>query len=168
MATWATKDDLVLRYGEETINKLSTRRNWDSDSSSYISDVNPESRNAVVEAALEDAKQELLMKIGCCYDIKAFLRLEAVSSFSFIRSYHIKLTILMLKNGAGDCAACKECTDEFEKFCDCNKLCADNGECLVPEAYGSAFAVQEMPKSCLPKCICSSCEGSCCCASSQK
>lgn len=159
--TWATKEDLVLRYGEEFVDKLARRRDWDEDAEMYVEDNSDERVNEVIEAALEDAKNWLTWKISCCFPIKAFNDLIiSGQSFSFVKRFHIKMTIIMLKDG-GDCAECKECQDEFSKFCECSKLCTDEGECIVSKSK-SRFAVEKTSPSCWPKNICCGQETCCC------
>lgn len=160
MATWATKEDLVLRYGQEYVEKLAIRRDWNEDAEAYVADESPERIDQVINAALQDAKDWLLWKISCCFNIVDF---NALAEVSFVKRFHIKLTIIMLKDG-GDCQECKECQDEFSDFCSCGSICDINGNCISKPTIG-LIAVEKMPRSCLPQNYCCGCNSHrCCCA----
>lgn len=158
---WATKEDLVKRYGGEFVDKLARRRDYDPETETYVEDNSEERINEVIDLALEDAKYWLTWKISCCFSIKAFNDLiDSGQSFSFLKKFHIKMTIIMLKDG-GDCVECKECQDEFSKFCECSKFCTDEGECLVSKSK-SKFAVEKTKESCWPTNLCCD-QKDCCC-----
>lgn len=159
--SWATKEDLEKRYGDEFVNKLARRRDWDEASGTYVEDNTDQRVDEVIELALEDAQDWLSFKISCCFSLKAFNDLiDAGKNFAFLKRMHIKMTIAILKDG-GDCAACEECKDEFQKFCDCGKLCTDDGECLVSSSK-SRFAVEKTDPSCWPTNVCCG-KKDCCC-----
>lgn len=159
--TWATKEDLEIRYGQEFVDKLARRRDYDEDTETYVEDNTPERINEVIETALDDAKHWILWKIGCCYSSKAFNDLINLGqTFSYVKRIHIKMAIAILKDG-GDCAGCKECQDEFSSFCACGKLCSDEGECLIPTSK-SKFAVEKTDPSCWPTNLCCG-KKDCCC-----
>ena len=143
--TWATPQDLYIRYGDEYVDKLLIRRVWDEYTGEYVADETYSGMNLVLETALEDAKAVLKQKISCCFGSISLLDSH---DFSVIKQWHIKLTVAALKNG-GDCSSCKECTD-FEEFCKCKSICSDDGVCLPWK--GSAIYVSKEKFGC-DKCI---------------
>lgn len=155
---WATEEDLILRYGEEFIDKLSLRNDFNETAEAYVANEDPARMQSVVQAALDDAKNWLLWKISCCFNLSDF---NSLGDVSFIKKFHIKMTIIMLKDG-GDCQECKECQDEFADFCNCGRICDNLGVCISSTSK-SKFAVQDMGKSCLPTNFCCSCGDKCCC-----
>lgn len=158
---WAVKQDLVLRYGEEYIDKISTRNKYDDTNNFYYADQTEASRGAVVDAALADAKAKLLFHISCCYDIRSIQYLidSQNKSFSVIKTHHIKMTIAMLKS-QGDCKDCDACEKEFKELCSCGLLMADDG--TKPKSL-SKISVTEY-ESCIPKSNCCHCnKKDCCC-----
>ena len=123
--SWATVDDLYARCGEEYIDKLSTRSNYDHELGTYVADETKEGRFRVTALALCDARDLLKRKIAC-----KFGKVELLDSkvFSAIKQWHIKLTIETLKAG-GDCSGCA-CVTEIDQYLDCGVVCSDDGACL--------------------------------------
>lgn len=123
--SWATIDDLYLRYGDEYIDKQATRNKYDAATKAYIADESREGRFLVVSVALCDAKELILRKLMC-----RFANTELLDTLVFpaIKQWHIKLTIETLKAG-GDCSGCA-CVAEIDQFLDCGKVCSESGTCL--------------------------------------
>lgn len=156
---WATKEDLVLRYGEEFVDKISTRNRFDSVNNVYFADQSEASRNEVINAALADAKGQLLFELNCCFNIESIKNLiDQGESFSIVKTHHIKMTIAILK-GQGDCEECDACKKEFKDLCSCGAIVSDSG--LKPRLI-SKISVTEYT-SCIPKNNCCSCNGECNC-----
>lgn len=126
MASWATVADLNARFGNEFMDKISTRRKWNAGMQSYVADESDGARTAVIQLALDDAKAFLLYKISCKFSNTDLI---ATTDFNIIKAWHIKLTIETLKIG-GDCTACTECNAAFDSFLQCGNICDANGVCL--------------------------------------
>lgn len=125
-SSWATIQDLYDRFGEEYVDKLAVRRNWDAELKMYVADETEAGKFKVLCLALQDAKNLLIRKLQCQYtDIAAL----STSVFPAIKQLHIQLTIETLKNG-GDCSSCA-CNTDIDKYIDCGTICNDAGECLV-------------------------------------
>lgn len=124
--SWATTDDLYDRFGDEYVDKLATRRNWNEASEMYVADENDEAKEKVLCLALCDAKSLLLQKLQCKFADVSPLE---TANFPGIKQLHIKLTIQTLKAG-GDCSGC-ECNEEIDKYIACGTICTDDGICLV-------------------------------------
>lgn len=147
--TWASPRDLYDRFGDEFMDKISTRMNYSQTLKMYVADEKPESRLKVIQLALDDAKELIVRKLSCKFQDVILLNTHY---FSSIKSWHIKLTIETLKIG-GDCTAC-ECNADLDKFIDCNTICTEDGICL-PSA--SSFFLVSQAKSeceCQDKCGC--------------
>lgn len=146
--SWATICDLYDRYGEEFVDKLSIRRNWDDSVSDYVADESKESMTRVQLLALDDARSILKEKISIF-----FLKLNLLDKYEFnsIKQWHIKLTIEALKKG-GDCRGC-DCLSDFDEFLK-GPICNDNF-CL--ERKGTFFSISKANFKC------DRCKGSCCC-----
>ena len=146
--TWAAKEDLYARFGQEFINKLAIRRNYDEETESYVASEDDESIENVLNTALEDAKTLILGKLSC-----KFANFQIVNTMDFpsIKQWHIKMTIEVLKQG-GDCTAC-DCTklDEFL----CTNICTEDGFCLT--SIKSFISVSK------PHFPCEACKGDCKC-----
>ncbi len=152
MATWATKADLILRYGQDVIEKMALRRDFNEEADDYVANETPERIDQVIETALQDAKDWILWKISCCFSLSEFLNLGDVN---YIKRFHIKLTIAMLKDG-GECKDCDDCKEEFSEFCSCGQICDVNGKCITKSKM-SLIAVEKIEKSCLPENYCCAC-----------
>lgn len=139
--TWATPEDLYSRYGDEYVDKLATRRNYDPESGKYVADETTAGRLKVINLALADSKALIIEKISCKYSNTALLE---TALFSTVKSWHIKLAIETLKIG-GDCRAC-ECNADLDKYIGCNSICSDNGECLISKS--TVFSVSEAKFDC--------------------
>jgi hypothetical protein len=148
---WATKNDLIVRYGQEFVDKLLIRNYYDKELGSYVVNNSCEAKDLVLCAGLEDAKAWLLYKLSCFYNVSELINFENNGiNFGMIKSYHIKLTILFLKHG-GDCEDCDECKSQFESYCKSGQICSDDGaNCL---SRISTVSVTEY-ESCLPSKIC--------------
>lgn len=144
MATWATIEDLYKRYGDEFMDKLSTRMDDNTSGDDYVANEDPLRRDEVIQLALDDARAILLQKINCCFKTDGKL-VNPNLSFSGIFPWHIKLTIILLKQG-GDCKDCDDCKEAFDDFCKCSSICSDEGDCL--EKRGSAISVSEEKFKC--------------------
>lgn len=149
LTTWATVDDLYDRYGEEFVDKLSIRRNYDSSIGSYVADESPEGKFRVQMLALEDAKNLIITKLSCKFSGVALLN---DFYFAAIKQWHIKLTIETLKIG-GDCWAC-ECNTHLDSFIDCGSICSEDGQCLVSKKTFISASVAHFPCECLGSCGC--------------
>lgn len=121
-SSWANISDLYDRYGEEFIDKLSIRRNFNETIQEYIADESSENKTRVQTLALCDARDMILSILS-----RHFSNLTRLDNqiFHGIKSWHIKFTIDLLKKG-GDCKGCKK---DFEKFLESNKICSGT-ECL--------------------------------------
>ena len=150
MATWATKQDLYDRFGNEYITKLAMRRNWSEADQMFLASENTVDINKVVDFALEDAKALIQTKLSC-----QFLDASLVETIDFpaVKIWHMKMTIKVLEAG-GDCAGC-DCTD-LDKFI-CGRVCAPDGTCLSSNV--SAISVSTPVFEC-ELCGCGGCE--CC------
>jgi len=147
---WAIKEDLYARYGQEFVTKLAIRRNWDATLQDWVADVSELNVGAVVNLALEDAKNLILQKLNCLYSNVTLL--DTINC-PVLKIWHIKLAIEVLKAG-GDCTAC-DCKT-FDEFLSCNKICDENGNCLISNK--SFITVSD---SCFP-CEACGCDGCCC------
>ena len=124
-STWADVGDLRERFGDEYIDKLATRRNFDSARGEYLSDETSTNRLRVITLALCDARELILRKLSCLY--KNLYVLDK-HFFHGIKQWHIKLAIETLKAG-GDCSSCG-CIADLDKYLECGRICADDGTCL--------------------------------------
>lgn len=124
--SWATVEDLTSRYGQEYIDKLSTRTVYDADVGSYVADETSEGRFRVLSLALSDAKELIKRKVSCIYSNSNLLENNL---FPALKQWHIKLTIETLKIG-GDCSACA-CNEDLDKFLSCGNICTEDGQCLT-------------------------------------
>ena len=122
-SSWATVCDLYDRYGEEFVDKLSTRRVWDEEAGGYVADETKEGRHRVQLLALDDARSVLQEKIHSRF--VGVSRLDNEEFFG-VKQWHIKLTIEALKKG-GDCRGC-DCLADIDKFVG-GKVCSNSG-CL--------------------------------------
>jgi len=167
MSTWVDRQGLYNRYGQEYIEKLARRRDFDPSanggSGGYVENTSSTRVNEIINIAIEDAKTWMLWKISCCFNIQDFnLLLADNKEFSFLQRFHIKLTIILLKHG-GDCAQCDECKAEISEVCSCSEICTDDGIC-IPSRKRSKFSVEKTEPSCLPtKVCCGSCSNRCSC-----
>lgn len=129
-STWATIEDLYVRYGEEYVDKLAIRNVWDESTQSYVSDESDENKTLVLQTALDDAKALILQKLSCLYTNS-----EVVNEYYFaaLKQWHIRLTIETLKIG-GDCTSCA-CVGDLDKFL-CSKICTEDGVCLISAETG--------------------------------
>lgn len=150
--TWATESDLRLRYGDEFVDKLGTRRRLDSGLNDYIADQSPSHISAVINAALQDAKDFLLFKLSCAYKVSASL-IDGTQNFPLITQWHIRVTIDTLKAG-GDCWSCA-CLEDLEKFLTCGTgICSDEGECLESLKTFVSVSPAKFPCECGGRCSC--------------
>lgn len=149
--SWATIKDLYARFGEEYVNKLGIRRNFDLETDSYVASEDCKSVKSVLETALADAKQLILYKLACKF--KDYEKVNT-TNFSIIKQWHIKTTIEILKVG-GDCTSC-DC-EGLDGFINCGTVCTDDGVCLKKKVSGISVSVPKYP--------CEGCKGECkCCA----
>lgn len=148
-STWAEVEDLYSRYGEEYVDKLATRRNWDVDLDQYVADESDEARLRVIILALCDAKQLMKHKLSCVYGNVTLLD-EYV--FYAVKQWHIKMTIETLKAG-GDCQACA-CIADFDSFVKCGSICTDDGKCLSKTATFVTVSESHFHCECLGSCGC--------------
>jgi len=138
---WATIDDLFTRYGEEYVNKLAVRRNYDKETKGYIADESCENIKLVLCTALEDARDQLEFVISKCYNIKQLNEfISKDEEIKVIKRFHLRMAIAILKEG-GDCEACDACEDKFYKICSESKLCTESGLCLTknPRIYVTEY-----------------------------
>lgn len=169
MSTWIDKQGLYLRYGQEFIDKLAIRRDFDCEANDgdggYIANETRKRLDCIINVAIEDAKEWILWKISSCYSIVEFNKfLDEEKDFSFIKRFHIKLTITMLKFG-GDCKECDDCKEELSEICSTKEICTDDGIC-IPSKKKSVFAVESTAPSCLPTSVCCGCDSHrCACGS---
>lgn len=148
-STWATVDDLNVRYGGEYIDKISTRVNWDPNVKAYVASTDPESRLKVLSYALCDAKEMIIKKLKCKYSNVDIL---SSSYFPALKQWHIRLTIETLKIG-GDCTSC-ECNADLDKYIDCGSICNDEGVCLISNKTFIEVSKAHFPCECLGSCKC--------------
>lgn len=125
-STWATIEDLYERFGDELMDKLGVRRNYDSDLGTYVADESPASIRKVIQLALDDAREFIIKKLQCKF---AGVSRLGTHYFPAIKQWHIKLTIETLKIG-GDCAACA-CVADLDKYIECDRICDENDICLT-------------------------------------
>jgi hypothetical protein len=166
MSTWVDRQGLYARFGEEFIQKLARRRDFDCDANDgdggYTENETKKRVECVIDLAISDAKEWMLWKISCNFPINEFnALLNQDKDFSFLKSHHIKLTIAMLKTG-GDCTECEACQKEIGDIL-CDQICTDDGIC-IPSRKRSKFLVEKTSPSCLPTNLCCGCgsEGCCC------
>lgn len=147
--TWAIIQDLYDRYGNEYVNKLGIRNNYNQEAGQYVASEDQESIDRVLNTALEDAKHLIINKLSCLYSDYA-----KVNSLEFpsIKIWHIRMTIEVLKVG-GDCTQC-DCED-LSNFLKCNKVCTDDGICLTNSE--SFFSISKYKSDCE---LC--CDDGCC------
>ena len=147
--SWANIDDLYSRYGEEFMDKISTRTIYDSEVSNYVADESTEGRFKVICLALCDAKEFIRTKVSCKFGNTQLLD---TASFAAIKQWHIKLTIETLKLG-GDCSGCA-CVVDLDAYLGCARICTDSGVCLP--SLKTFFSMSEARFSC-------ECHGGCRC-----
>ena len=150
-STWATPEDLYERFGDEFVDKLAIRRKWNSEIEDYVADESDEGKLAVIELALEDAKQLLLQKLSCLYGELTLLE-DDTYAFTSILQWHIKLTIETLKIG-GDCYACA-CIGDLDKFLGCGTICTPDGVCLPGLNTFISASVAHFKCECHGRCGC--------------
>lgn len=147
--TWALPDDLIARYGQEYIDKLSIRRKYDSELEQYVADESTEGRSTVLTLALCDAKNLIYSKIQCKYQNADLLN---TAYFPSIKHWHIKLTIETLKAG-GDCSGCA-CILDMDRFIDCSPICSEDGQCLISNKTFISATEAEFKCECFGRCRC--------------
>lgn len=124
-SSWATVNDLYDRFGDEYMDKISTRNNYNSTLGRYVADESVDNRFKVISLALCDAKELIIRKLQCAFsDVTPLNDLV----FPAIKQWHIKITIETLKIG-GDCSACA-CNEDLDKFIACGVVCTSDGVCL--------------------------------------
>lgn len=148
MSSWATKEDLYARFGQEFVTKLAIRRNWDNESKIWVASEDPIDIGAILNLALEDAKNLILHRLSCF-----FSNYQSVneSSFSALKFWHIKTTIDVLKAN-GDCTSCK--CEDLDEFLKCNNLCDDDGFCLTKNTTFISATVAKFECECIGGCSC--------------
>lgn len=148
MSSWATKEDLYSRFGQEFVTKLAIRRNWNNELSMWVASEGPTDIGAILNLALEDAKNIILQRLSCL-----FSNYQAVnsSSFSALKYWHIKTTIEVLKAN-GDCTGCK--CEDLDEFLKCNSLCDDSGFCLTKKTTFISASVAKFECECHGRCGC--------------
>lgn len=146
--TWAVIQDLYARYGQEYVNKLGIRRNKNEEAGRYVASESQEEIDAVLNIALEDAKQLVLQKLSCIYS--DYLKVNSLN-FPYVKQWHIRLTIEILKVG-GDCTQC-DC-EKFDEFLKCNKICTDDGICLVSNKSFISASKAVFECECHGRCSC--------------
>lgn len=149
MDSWAILDDFYSRFGEEFINKLGIRRNWDATLGQYVASEDETDVQAVLELAIADAKELLKQRLRCKF--KDLTSLENYL-FSPIKQWHMKLTIEILKVG-GDCLSC-DCT-KVDEWIKCNNVCSDDGSvCLSSNATFFEVSPAKFKCECEVSCKC--------------
>lgn len=148
--SWATVDDLYERYGEEAIDKLATRSNYDSTLKSYVADESTEGRLRVISLALCDSMELIRRKISCKFSNVSLLDSK---TFLAVKQWHIKLTIETLKKG-GDCSGC-ECIEDLDAYLDCARICDEQGTCLP--SLKTFFSISEASFRCECRGLCKCC-----------
>lgn len=124
---WATKEDLYTSFGQEFVDKLCIRRNWDAELEDYVASEDQESKDKVLNNALNMAKTVLIQRFRCSFRFTTELD---TYNFPALLIWHQKTTIELLKIG-GDCTLCKcEGLDEWMK---CNTLCTEDGSFCLPK-----------------------------------
>lgn len=146
--SWATSSDIYARYGEEYVNKLCIRRNWDEEAQQYVASESDEAKAEILNLALEDAKNLILQKLSC-----NFTNFSQVNSLDFpsILLWHIRMTIEVLKVG-GDCTKCS--CEEFDNFIKCNEVCTADGVCLIKKNSFISGSVAKFECECHGRCSC--------------
>lgn len=151
LKSWATPADLYERYGQEFVDNLCIRRNYDESLGQYVGDVDPQSMLRVLNLALSDAKDMLISKMSVVFKFSSELDLYY---FPAVKQWHIKLTIETLKVG-GDCYACS-CISDLETFLKSNKICTTEGLCLGKKTSFISVSKATFPCECKSTCCCSS------------
>lgn len=148
MSSWATKEDLYARYGQEFMAKIALRRNWDEELNTWIASEGVHDIGSVINLALEDAKTLILQRISCF-----FSNYQKVinGNFPAVKVWHIRTTIDVLKAN-GDCASC-DCKD-LDNFLKCNSLCDENGICLNKKSTFISASVAKFDCECNGSCRC--------------
>lgn len=121
---WATKQDLYSRYGDELMDKLAVRRDWDEYTESYVANESTTTKEEMLDIALEDAKQLIINKLSCYFS--DFVNVNTYD-YPVLKQWHIKTAIELLKVG-GDCSACN--CEKLDEFLKCNTICTADGVCL--------------------------------------
>ena len=137
-SSWATLNDLYDRFGEEYIDKLSIRNNYDESLEDYVADESRTNMIRVQLLALDDARDLILNKVNAVFKNA---HLFNTMIFPFIKQWHIKLTIGFLKRG-GECSSCIE---EFDENLKTSVLCSGN-VCL--EKRTTFFYASEYKSKC--------------------
>lgn len=138
MSTWAVKQDLYDRFGQEKITKLAIRRNWDNILKEWIASEADVDIAKIVNLALEDAKSLIQQKLACQFEDYYLVEEQ---DFPAVKIWHMKMTLKVLEAG-GDCTAC-DCTD-LDKFI-CGQVCAPNGVCLNSLTSAISVSVPDFP-----------------------
>lgn len=149
-SSWANYNDLVDRYGQEFVDKISTRNKWDAGSDSYVADESNVSRARVVGIALCDAKAYIKRKLTCAgYE---GLDLLDTQNFPGLKLFHVLMTIEVLRLN-GDCSGCA-CNADLDKFIGCGNICTDEGVCLTSSKTFISVSEAKFPCECDRGCSC--------------
>lgn len=148
MSTWAIIEDLYSRLGEEYVNKLAIRNDWDEDTESYVANEDPEVIETRLNQALLDAKNLILQKLTCLYTNVELLDEE---NFPAILIWHVRTTVEVLKAG-GDCTSCN--CEQLDNFIKCNSICATSGVCLTSKKTFLFVSEAKFKCECMGVCSC--------------
>lgn len=148
--TWATKEDLYARFGDEVIDKLAIRSDWDKYDQSYVANESCKAKDQILDLALEDAKNLIIHKLSCIYSNYSLVQSEDFVC-PVLKQWHIKTTFEVLKAG-GDCSSCN--CEKLDEFLKCNTLCSDGGVCLSRNSTFISASVAKFPCECGWNCKC--------------
>lgn len=148
--TWAIKQDLYDRFGQEYMTKLAIRRNWDAINKMWVASEQDVDIAKIINLALDDAKALIQTKLNCQFTDASIVE---TTDFPAIKIWHMKMTIRVLEAG-GDCAGC-DCTD-LDKFI-CGQVCSPDGVCLSSAASVISVSVPVF------ECEACGCGGCTCC-----
>lgn len=150
-SSWATREDLEIRFSGEEVIKAATRSFWDDDAEAFVVDRSDLRINQVINAALEDAKSLILECLNSIYSGTEFLENYL---FQGVKYYHAHLSYLILKEGSG-CKECDECLEKFkEKIC-LKTLCSnDQSICLTKKSLISVTPKSKKVCHCKNGCGC--------------
>ena len=149
-STWANIDDFYSRFGEELVNKLGIRRNWDSTLQQYVASEDESEVEAVINIAIADAKALVQQRLRCKFGNLVSLD---TNLFTPIKQWHMKMTIEVLKVG-GDCMNC-DCTKIDDWISKCDNVCADDDTvCLSSNSCFISATEYHSPCECHGACGC--------------
>lgn len=128
---YATKADLIAKYGEEAVDKAASRTVKSVALDDYIESEDTVARDALIEDALLTACNLIDQRLNTCFDlasIKKFITDNPSDYFISLKNLNMQYAMAFLKEG-GDCKDCEETEKKIHDLCK-YKLISKDGICL--------------------------------------